>query len=146
MPSASAELQRVAGRMDFESRASSPFHKRRDGIDVPFDLRSDIFRIQVGCGDIPVGREFPGVVQVMKKTLDIGQSMLPVKFAGDVGFLPVLFRGLQSNLSCSRFDGRFQTVKAIERKVVPIGWRVPCETHATQVAPCEFQFLPRIPH
>ena len=116
--------------MDFERCASSSFHKRRDGINVPFDLGSDVFCIQVRCRDITVSRGFPGVVQVVKELLDIGQSIVFVKFAGDVSFLPVSFRSLHPSVSCSRFDGRFQTVKAIERKVVPIGRRVPCAKHA----------------
>src|ERR1035438_212516 len=51
--------------------------------------------------------------------------MLPVEFYGNVSFLPVLLRGFHPNAYCGCFDGSFQTIKAVEREVVPIGRIIP---------------------
>ena len=48
------------------------FHKLGDGIDVPFDLGCDQFRVQVGRRDVAIGCIFAGLVQVAKQLLDVG--------------------------------------------------------------------------
>src|ERR1039457_6205538 len=87
------------------------FHKRLDGIHVPFDLRSDIFRIEVGRRDVTIRGRFSCVIQVVKQLLGVGQPVLLVEFDSDFFFPPMLLRSFYPNTDCARLYSRLKTVK-----------------------------------
>ena len=96
-----------------------PSQDCRHVLNVLLDLGCNIFSIKAWKLNISICNGLARIIEIAQQIGYVWKTSL-MQLGRDVRFFPMLFRSTQPKVQCGGFNGSFEAVEAVERKVVPV--------------------------